>query len=85
MGVAPTRFYGRSHFKNHWIALTESYLLVLKQLCFPQKHPAENLMKIGGWISLPSATGRTTLGQEGAIIFARAKIDLPGKHSPAEQ
>ena len=35
--------------------------------------------------SLPSATGRTTLGQEGAIIFGRAKIDLPGKHSPAEQ
>ena len=25
--------------------------------------------------SLPSATGRTTLGQEGAIIFGRAHID----------
>ena len=35
--------------------------------------------------SLPSATGRTTLGQEGAIIFGRANIDLPGKHSPAER
>ena len=35
--------------------------------------------------SLPSTTGRTTLGQEGAIVFGRAKIDLPGKHSPAEQ
>ena len=35
--------------------------------------------------SLPSATGRTTLGQESAIVFGRAKIDLPGKHSPAEQ
>ena len=35
--------------------------------------------------SLPSATGRTTLGQEGAIIFYRANIDLPGKHSPAER
>ena len=35
--------------------------------------------------SLPSATGRTTLGQEGAIVFGRAKIDLPDKHSPAEQ
>ena len=35
--------------------------------------------------SLPSATGRTTLGQEGAIVFGRAKIDLPGKHSPAER
>ena len=34
--------------------------------------------------SLPSATGRTTSGQEGAIVFGRAKIDLPGKHSPAE-
>ena len=34
--------------------------------------------------SLPSATGRTTLGQEGAIVFSRANIDLPGKHSPAE-
>ena len=33
--------------------------------------------------SLPSATGRTTLGQEGAIIFGRV-IDLPGEHSPAE-
>ena len=32
--------------------------------------------------SLPSATGRTTLGQE---VFGRANIDLPGiKHSPAE-
>ena len=35
--------------------------------------------------TLPPATGRTTLGQEGAIIFGRAKIDLPGKHSPAKQ
>ena len=35
--------------------------------------------------SLPSATGQTTLGQEGAIIFGRANIDLPGKHSPAER
>ena len=35
--------------------------------------------------SLPSATGRITSGQEGAIVFGRAKIDLPGKHSPAEQ
>ena len=35
--------------------------------------------------SLPSATGRTTSGQEGAIVFGRAKIDLPGKHSPAER
>ena len=34
--------------------------------------------------SLPSATGRTTLGQEGVIIFGRVNIDLPGKHSPAE-
>ena len=34
--------------------------------------------------SLPSATGRTTLGQEGVIIFGRANIDLPGEHSPAE-
>ena len=34
--------------------------------------------------SLPSATGRTTLGQEGAIVFDRANIDFPGKHSPAE-
>ena len=33
---------------------------------------------------LPSATGRTTLGQEGAIVFGRANINLPGKHSPAE-
>ena len=30
------------------------------------------------------ATGLTTLGQEGAIIFGRANIDLPGEHSPAE-
>ena len=35
--------------------------------------------------SLPSATGRTTLDQEGVIVFGRAKIDLPGKHSPAER
>ena len=35
--------------------------------------------------SLPSATDRTTSGQEGAIVFGRAKIDLPGKHSPAER
>ena len=34
--------------------------------------------------SSPSATGRTILGQEGAIVFGRANIDLPGKHSPAE-
>ena len=34
--------------------------------------------------SLPSTTGRTTLGQEDAIIFGRVNIDLPGKHSPAE-
>ena len=31
--------------------------------------------------SLPSAIGRTTLGQEGAIIFSRVNT---GKHSPAE-
>ena len=35
--------------------------------------------------SLPSATGRITLDQEGAIVFGRAKIDLPSKHSPAER
>ena len=37
--------------------------------------------------SLPSvsATGRTILGQEGAIIFGRANIDLLGKYSPAER
>ena len=35
--------------------------------------------------SLPSATERTTLGQEGAIIFGHANIDLPGKYSPAER
>ena len=35
--------------------------------------------------SLPLATGRTTLGQEGVIIFGRVNIDLPSKHSPAEQ
>ena len=52
MGVTPARFYVRSRFKNHRTALTESYLLVLKQLCFPQKHPAENLVKIRGWTSL---------------------------------
>ena len=34
--------------------------------------------------SLPSATGRTTLGQEGVIAFGRANIDLPVKHNPAE-
>ena len=34
---------------------------------------------------LPSAMGRTTSGQEGAIVFGRANIDLPGKHSPAER
>ena len=33
--------------------------------------------------SLPSATGQITLGQEGAIVFSRANIDLPGKHSPS--
>ena len=31
--------------------------------------------------SLPSATGQTTLGQKGAIVFSRANT---GKHSPAE-
>ena len=35
--------------------------------------------------SLPLATGRTILDQEGAIVFGHAKIDLPGKHSPAER
>ena len=34
--------------------------------------------------SLPSATGRITLGQEGAIIFGHANIHLLGEHSPAE-
>ena len=34
--------------------------------------------------SLPSATGRTTLDQEGAIIIGRMNIDLPGEHSLAE-
>ena len=34
--------------------------------------------------SLPSVTGRTTLGQEGAIIFGRTNIDLPSEHSSAE-
>ena len=34
--------------------------------------------------SSPSAKGQTTLGQEGAIIFGRTNIDLPGKHSLAE-
>ena len=32
----------------------------------------------------PSVRGRTTLGQEGAIIFGLANIDLPGEHSSAE-
>ena len=38
------------------------------------------------WVAtyLPSATGRTTLDQEGAIVFDRVNIDLPGKHSPVE-
>jgi hypothetical protein len=31
-----------------------------------------------------SAKGQTTLSKEGAIIFGRANIDLPGEHSPAE-
>jgi hypothetical protein len=35
-------------------------------------------------VSSPSAKGRTTLGQDGAIIFGRANIDLPGEQSPAE-
>ena len=35
--------------------------------------------------SLPSATGQTTLGQEHLIIFGRANIDFPGKHSLAER
>jgi hypothetical protein len=34
--------------------------------------------------SSPSAKGRTALGQDGAIIFGRANIDLPGEQSPAE-
>ena len=34
--------------------------------------------------SLPSATERTTLGQESVIIFGRANIDLSGEHSLAE-
>ena len=37
-------------------------------------------------ISLPSAAGRTTLGQEGpgVIIFGCTNIDLTSEHSPAE-
>ena len=30
-------------------------------------------------------SGQTTLGQEDAIVFGRANIDFPGKHSPAER
>ena len=34
--------------------------------------------------SSPSAKGRTALGQDSAIIFGYANIDLPGEQSPAE-
>ena len=35
-------------------------------------------------VSSPSAKGQTTLGQDGAIIFGHANIDLPGEQNPAE-
>jgi hypothetical protein len=38
--------------------------------------------RVATW--LPSAKGRTALGQGGAIILERANIDLPGELSPAE-
>ena len=34
--------------------------------------------------TLPSATGRTILGQASAIVFSHANIDSPGKHSPTK-
>ena len=43
--------------------------------------------RIVQWVArcLLSATGHTTLGQEGAIIFCRTNIDLPGSQAQSSR